>query len=119
MDLEIAVIGIGLARKQALELALGDLDAQLLEVGLGLGDDTLIALGVTELDETELVVELALDPAIAIDGIVELVALAQRCLRGFGLVPELRVLGLGVQLLQAACGVVPVKDASSAGPATP
>ena len=119
MDLEIAVIGIGFAREQALELALSDLDAQLLEIGLGLGDDALIALGVAELDEAELVVELALDPAVAVDRVIELVALAQRRLRGLGLVPELRVLGLGVQLLEPAESIVPVKDASSAGPAMP
>jgi len=116
MDLEIAVIGIGLAREQALELALGDLDAQLLEIGLGLGDDALIALRLAELDQAELVVELTLDPAVAADGVVELVALAQRRLRGFGLVPELGILGLGVQLREPARSVIPVKDASSAGP---
>ena len=119
MDLEIAVIGIGLAREQALELALGDLGAQLLEIGLGLGNDTLIALRLAELDEAELIVELALDPAVTADGVVELIALAQRRLRGLGLVPELRILGLGVQLREPASGVIPVKDASSAGPGTP
>ena len=41
MDFEIAVVGIGLAREQAFELALGDLDTQLLEIGLGFGDDAL------------------------------------------------------------------------------
>jgi hypothetical protein len=119
MDLEIAVIGIGLAREQALELALGDLDTQLLEIGLGLGDDALIALGLAKLDEAELVIELLLDPLIAVDGVVELVALAQRRLRSLRLVPELGVLGLGVQLLEPAYSIVPVKDASSAGPAMP
>jgi hypothetical protein len=117
MDLEIAVIGIGLAREQALELALGDFGAELLEVTLGLGDDALVALGLAELDEAELIVELARDPLVAVDGIVQLVALAQRRLRGFRLVPELRVLGLGVQLIEPAYRIVPVKDASSAGPA--
>jgi len=119
MDFEIAIIGIGLAREQALELALGNLDPQLLEIGLGFGNDALVALGIAELDEAELIVELALDPAVAVDGVVQLVALAQRRLRGFRLVPELRVLGLGVQLREPACGVIPVKDASSAAPGTP
>jgi hypothetical protein len=79
----------------------------------------LITLVITKLDETELVVELARDPTIAVDGVIQLVALAQERLRGFRLVPELRVLSLGVQLLEPACGVIPVKDASSAGPGTP
>jgi hypothetical protein len=114
MDLEIAIIGVGLAREQALELALGDLLTQRLELALGLGDDPGIALRLAELDELELVVELARDLAIAGDRAIELVALAQQGLRRRRLVPEIRILGLGVQLVETARRVVPVKDASSA-----
>ena len=115
MDLEITVIGVGFARQQALELALGDFGAELLQVGLGLGDDGLVALGLAELDEAELIVELALDAAVAGDRVVELGALTQQRLRRLGLVPELRVLGLGVQLVKPPRCTIPVKDASSAG----
>ncbi len=117
MDLEIAIIGVGLAGEQALELPLGDLGAQGLESGLRFGDDRGVAFCLAELDEAKLIVELALDPTIAVDGAVELVALAQQCLREGGLFPQLGVFRLGVQLVEAAGCVVPVKDASSAGKA--
>jgi hypothetical protein len=115
MDLEIAIVAVGLTREQAFELALGDLGAEFFKIGLGLGDDSLIALRLAELDEAELVLELALDTAIAVDRPGKLVALAQRRLSGFRLVPEVRVLGLGVQLFEPSRRVIPVKDASSAG----
>jgi len=115
VNLQVAVVGIGLAREQALELALGDLLAQQLELALGLGDNAGIALRLAELDELELLVELARDLAIAVDRAIELVVLAQQRLRRRRFVPEIRVLGLGVQLVETTRRVVPVKDASSAG----
>src|SRR6185436_10601964 len=64
------------------------------------------------------VIDFALDAAIALDGAFEAGALAHQALRRVGVVPEFRVLGLGVQLGEApGCGV-PVKDASSAAPTT-
>jgi hypothetical protein len=115
MNFEIAIIAVGLAREQALELALGDLGAELFQIGFRLGDDRLIALRLAELDEAELVLKLALDAAIAFDRPGKLVALAQRRLSRFRLVPEVRVLGLRVQLFEPSRCVIPVKDASSAG----
>jgi hypothetical protein len=47
-----------------------------------------------------------------------MVALTQEGLCLFGVVPEILVLGEGVQLVAAAQGVVPVKDTSSAAFAT-
>jgi hypothetical protein len=88
---------------------------QRLELGLGLGDDGGVALRLAELDEAELIVELARDLAIAADRTVELVALAQQRLRRRRLLPQLGILRLGVQLVETARRVVPVKDASSAG----
>lgn len=115
MDLEIAIIGVGLAREQAFELALGDLGTQRLELALGLGDDAGVALRLAELDEFELLVELTRDLAIAADRAIELVALAQQRLRRRRLLPEIRIFGLGVQLVETTRRIVPVKDASSAG----
>jgi len=76
MNLEVAIVSVGLARKQALELALGDLGAQRLELAFGFGDDAGVALRLAELDELELLVELARDLTIAADRAIELVALA-------------------------------------------
>jgi hypothetical protein len=115
MNLEVAIVGVGLAREQALELALGDLGTQRLELGFGFGDDAGIALRLAELDELELLVELARDLTIAADRAIELVALAQQRLCRRRLLPEIRIFGLGVQLIETTRCVVPVKDASSAG----
>ena len=118
MDFEIAVVGVGLARQQAFELAPGGLGAQLFERRLGLGDDPGVALGLAQFDQLDRVRDLALDAAVAADRVVEPGALAQQLLRGAGIVPQARVLGLGVQLGEAPCCGLPVKDASSAAPAT-
>jgi hypothetical protein len=118
MDFEIAVIGVGFARQQTLELASRSLRAQLLERPLGLGDDRGFALGLAKLDQLEGFFDLALDPPITADRLVEAGALAQQLLRRCGIVPQLRILGLRVQLGEASGRGLPVKDASSAAPAT-
>ena len=118
MDFEIAVIAVGLARQQAFELAPGRLSAQLSERGLGLGDDLRLALGFAKRDQFERIVDLALDPPVAADCLIEPGALAQQPLRTRGIVPQVLILGLCVQLGKTAGRGLPVKDASSAAPAT-
>ena len=87
-------------------------------VGLGFGDDLRLALGLAQLDQFERVVDLALDAAVAADRLVEPGALAQQLLRRGRIVPQARIFDLGVQFGEApGCGI-PVKDASSAAPAT-
>ena len=87
MHLEIAVVRIGLAREQALELAPRRLGAQSFQSGLGVGDDGGFALGLAQLDQFEGFGNFALDPLIAGDRLVELGALAQQLLRGGRIVP--------------------------------
>ena len=98
MHLEIGVVGVRLAREQALELALAGLGAQALERRLGLGEDRLVALGLRELDQAQRVLELALDLAVALDAALQPRALAQQRLRRRGLLPKVRVLNEGVEL---------------------
>ena len=74
----------------------------------------LILLGLAELDHGDLVVELALDPADGVELVVERVALLHHALGARGVVPEVGVFGLRVQLGEARLGLVEVKDASSA-----
>src|SRR6185295_3052153 len=50
------------------------------------------------------------------DRVGEMRALPHRLLGPLGLVPELRVLGQCVQFVETTQRIVPVKDASSAGP---
>jgi len=98
VHLEIGVVGIGLAREQALELALAGLLAQALQRRVGLGEDGLVVLGLRELDQAQRVLELALDLAIALDAALEARALAQQRLRRRGLLPEVRILDESVEL---------------------
>ena len=114
MDFEIGLVGVGLARQQRFELAPRGLGLELLERRFGFGDDALILLGLAELDHGDLIVELALHPADGVELIVERVALLHHALGAGGVVPQLGVFGLRVQLGQARLGCVEVKDASSA-----
>jgi hypothetical protein len=87
MDFEIAIVAVGLARQQAFELSPGCLGAELSERGLGLGDDLRLALGLAKLDQFKGVVDLALDPPIAADCLVQPGALAQQLLRRGWVIP--------------------------------
>jgi hypothetical protein len=118
MHLEIAVVGVGLAGKEALELAARRLDAKVLERRLGVGDHADLALGLTQLDQLERFGDFTFDPLIAADRLVEFCAFAKQFLGCFSIVPQTRVFGLGIQLGEAAGRTFPVKDASSAAPAT-
>ena len=118
MDLDIAVVSVGLAGKQRLELAAGDLGLELLERLLGVGDGLGILLGLAELDHGDLVVELLLDAADGGELILERGALLHHALRALLVVPQARVLGLLVELLETLARLVEVKDASSAARAT-
>ena len=118
MNLEIAVIGVGLARQQAFEFASGRFGPQPLERRLGLGDDRVLTLVLAQFDQLARLVDLALDAPVAADRLVEPGALAQQFLGCLRVVPEVRVFRLRVQLGKAPRRGVPVKDASSAAPAT-
>ena len=91
---------------------------QRFEQFLGVGDDGLVALGFAEFDQFDRFGEVALDAAVAVDRLVEPVALAQDLLRLVRVVPEFRVLGPVVQLGETPVRDVPVKDASSAASTT-
>ena len=96
MDLEVAVVGVGLARQQAFELAPRRLGTQPLQRRLGLGDDAGLTLGLAELDQLDRLVDLTLDPPVAADRLVEPGAFPQDLLRGCGVIPQPRVFGLSV-----------------------
>jgi hypothetical protein len=114
MDFEVAIVAVGFARQQALELALRRFGAQFVERRLGFLDDAVVALGLAELDQLHRVVIIALDPAIAFDQVVKPAAFADQRLRRLGIVPKLRLFGLFIQLVEPAGRGIPVKDASAA-----
>jgi len=115
---EVAVVAVGLTRKQAFELALCGFVAQLFERCLGFRDDAVIVLGLAQLDEFDRVAIVLFDTLIAADQMFEAGALARDFLRFVGVVPEIRVFDLGAQFGKAPVGDIPVKDASAAGRAT-
>ena len=114
MDLEIGIEAVGLARQQRFELAAGDFLLQGLQRVLGFGDDALIVLGLAELDHPDIVLELALDLADAVQRILQRGALLHQLLGLLGIVPEIGIFGELVQLGEARRGCLDVKDASSA-----
>ena len=83
----LRVVGVGLAGKEALELAPRRFGAQLFEGRFGIGDEGRLALGLTHLDQLEGVGDLPLDPAITGDCLIEPGALAQQLLRRSRIIP--------------------------------
>jgi hypothetical protein len=116
VDLDVAVVGVGLAGEQAFQLALRRPRPQRLELRFGLGDRTLVALGLAQLDQGQRVIEFLLERPVGLDGVVEMGALARQLLGRRPVVPEVGVLGLGVQLVEPLQRPIPVKDASAATP---
>jgi hypothetical protein len=89
-----------------------------LEHCLGLGHDARLAFVFAQLDQLARFLNFTFDPPITVDRLVEPGALAQQLLCTRRIVPQARVLGLSVQLGEAPGRPLPVKDASSAAPAT-
>jgi hypothetical protein len=114
MDLQIAVVHVGLARQQRLELAAGDVGLEPAERLFGVRHDALVLLGLAELDHGDLVVEILLDAADGGELAFERGALLHHALGALLVVPEIGILGLGIELGQAGARLVDVKDASSA-----
>jgi hypothetical protein len=114
MDLDEGVEAVRLAGEQGLHLTAGGLLLDGEDLLLALGDGGGIALHLAEFDQRRRVLEVALQLADGLDGFIELLALAHDRLRGLGIVPEVGVLGAGVQLREAFVDCIPVKDASSA-----
>jgi hypothetical protein len=79
----------------------------------------LVAFRLAHLDQLEVVRQLGLKRPVAGYGGFDLVALAQNGLRLVGRIPELGILGDGIQFVETTQGVIPVKDASSAASAIP
>ena len=114
MHFEIGIEPVGLARQQRFQLAARDFLLQGLQRVLGLGHDAFIVLGLAELDHLDIVVELALDLADALERILQRGALLHQLLGLLGIVPEIGIFGELVQLGEASRGCLDVKDASSA-----
>ena len=74
----------------------------------------LIAFGLAELDQSQLIVEIAVRCGERAELLVERGALLHQPASALGIVPEIGVFGLLVQLGEPGARFVDVKDASSA-----
>ena len=97
MDLDVGVVGVGLAGQERLHLAPLGLglqgfqlvDAFALEVG--------VVLGLGQFDQRDGVLEVALQARQRAQAVFELGALAHHLLRGGGVAPQRGVFGFGVE----------------------
>src|ERR1700719_2590529 len=85
-----------------------------IERRFGLLDHLGIVLGLAELDHGELVLELLLDARDPTQVFLERGALLHHFLRALLVLPQIRVLGLPIELGEPCLRLVEVKDASSA-----
>ena len=114
VDFDIGVVGVGLAGQQAFDLPPLRFLGQSAQRFHAIGDHRGVAFGLGQLDQFQRVGNVLFQLAHAFHLRGKLVALTHHLLRGGGIVPEVGVFGLRVQLGQAAFGDIPVKDASSA-----
>ena len=110
IDLDIAVVGVGLARQQRRDLVALGPRGEVGEAVDAFDDQRLVALGLGHLDQLGGVAQLALDRLGRVDRLVEPAALAHHFLRRLGIVPQRRLLDLGVELLEPPLRPVPVEE---------
>jgi hypothetical protein len=113
-DFEIAVVAVGLAGEQRVELAAGDFFFQLGERGFGLGDGGGVLLRLAERDQLDIVGKLLVEALEAIEPVAERGALLHQLGAALRVVPQRRVLGEPVQLDETLFRAVDVKATSSA-----
>jgi hypothetical protein len=118
VDLEEAVVRVGLARQERFEAALLRRGLERPDDAFTLGDRGRVVLGLAELDQSRRVIQFLLKRPDDVDRLVELCALALQALRLLWIAPEIGIVRERVQLVETPDRLVPVKDASSAAPGT-
>ena len=118
MHFDIAVVGVGLARKQRFKLAPFALGLERPERRDSLGFDRVVALGLAKVDQRRRVVEVALNFRQRAQPVFQHRALAHHLFGEFGIGPEIGIFGFRVQFGQTPRRCIDVKDASSAVPRT-
>src|SRR6056297_3366393 len=114
MDLDERVVGIRLAGEQRLDLGALRFAFQAAQRALTFGDSVGITLGIAEFDQGNGVLEFLFETLDRLDLVFQRSAFAHEFLRGIRIIPEIGILGQGVQFGETALGMIPVKDASSA-----
>ena len=96
VNFEIAVVGVGFARKQRFQLAPRHLDLQPSERRFRLGDGLVVFFPLAQLYQSELVFQLLLDTADRFELVIERIALAHDALGARLIVPEVGIFRLFV-----------------------
>jgi hypothetical protein len=112
IDLDIGVVGVGLAGKKGGNLVLLRLVGKLGERGDRVVDQRLVAFRFGKLDHLDRVGQFLLDLSRGGDRLVEPAAFAHHVLRGLGVAPQARILDPVVELVQAPQRAVPVQEAA-------
>ena len=112
VDLDIGVVRVGLAAQQRLEPRLAGLVTRRAQRLLGVGDHRLVLLGLGHLDQTDIVVDRRAQALDSGDGALQPRALLHHGLGFLLVVPQRRILGARVQLVETDDRTVVVKDAS-------
>ena len=115
IDLDIGVVGVGLAGEHGLDLTPLDLGLDGAERALRLDRNRQVVFGLGKLDHADIVGEVALEALDGVDLVGEMLTLAHQLLGTIRRIPEVRQLAEGVQFGEADLCAVIVKDASSAG----
>ncbi len=116
VNLDIGVVGIGLAGQQRLDLAAPGVRLQGVQLAEPFLSGSLVAFRLGKLDKRDRIQKFVFEMIERTKPILKCGALAHDVLRGFGIIPKIRIFRLGVQLGKAAGGGIDVKDASSAIP---
>jgi hypothetical protein len=114
MNFKEAVVGVGLAGKKRLDFQLCDLGFQPLDLGFSVLNDRVVALHFAKLDQFDRVGDGLLEAFDGGNAGFKVLPLAHHGLRLLRIVPQVRILGARVQLVQVSECLIPVKDASSA-----
>src|SRR5262245_35638844 len=114
MNLDIGVIAVGLAREQRLHFPGVSLLPQAVKRLLSFRDDVRVPLLLAEFDERNLIVELSDNAVKRAERAFDPLALTHQALGAAAVVPEIRGLGLAIELSQSQPRAIGVKDASGA-----
>ena len=110
IDLDISVVGVGLAGEQRGDLVAVGALGELGEAADRIVDQGVVAFRLGKLHQLGSVGELALERPRRADRLFEPAPLAHHVLRRLGIVPQRRVFDLCVQLLQPLLRAVPVEE---------
>ena len=106
----VAAVRVRLAGQESRDLVAFRALGKVAETAHGVIRQCRIALQLRQLHQLDRVAELALDRPGRVDGLLEPPTLAHHLLRRLGIVPERRVLNLGVKLIQALQRTIPVEE---------